>query len=229
MQKSSAKSSLCRLCQSSATEIFHKSQQRDYHLCSDCQLVFADPGSYLSPIEEKAEYDRHENSVDDPRYRLFLMQMFRPMQALIPVHSKGLDFGCGPGPALSRMFSEAGHTMALYDYFYAQDSKVLNDQYDFITATELIEHLHQPGQVLNRLWMQLKPHGYLGLMTQLWDEQDSFAGWAYKNDATHVCFFSNRTFAWLAKHWQARWHRIDRNVSIFEKTIQADYPSLNPR
>ena len=44
------------------------------------------------------------------------------------------------------MFEEMGHTVALYDYFYANDPFVLHHLYDFITATEVVEHLHNPAR-----------------------------------------------------------------------------------
>ncbi len=141
------------------------------------------------------------------------------MQALLTPKSKGMDFGSGPGPTLSVMFAEVGHQMAIYDHFYADDPSVLLAHYDFITLSEVVEHLHQPLQVMDQLWEQLNYGGYLGVMTQLWDEQPAFADWAYKDDMTHVCFFSKLTFAWLAGRWQARLQRVNRNVSIFHKLV----------
>lgn len=42
------------------------------------------------------------------------------------------------------MLEEAGHNMALYDIYYHPDTAVLEKQYDFMTATEVIEHLYHP-------------------------------------------------------------------------------------
>jgi hypothetical protein len=166
-------------------------------------LVFVPPEQYVSPQEEKTEYDLHENSPDDPGYRRFLSRLFEPMQACILPGSHGLDFGSGPGPTLSLMFTEAGHTMAIYDPFYAPAPEVLQTQYDFITATEVVEHLHHPKRELDRLWSCLKPGGTLGIMTKLVLNQEAFERWHYKNDLTHVCFFSRTCFGWLSAEWQA--------------------------
>lgn len=57
------------------------------------------------------------------------------------------------------MFEEAGHEMAIFDKFYAPDSKVFRKRYDFITATEVLEHLKKPKVELNRLWALLPPGG----------------------------------------------------------------------
>ena len=40
-------------------------------------------------------------------------------------------------------------------------------------------------------------------MTKLVRNQEAFAKWHYKNDLTHVCFFSRATFEWLSDQWQA--------------------------
>jgi len=139
------------------------------------------------------------------------------MQERLAPGSHGLDFGSGPGPTLSLMFEEIGHSMAIYDYFYAKDSSVLQKQYDFITATEVLEHLHDPGKELDRLWTLLKPGGNLGLMTRLVPDWETFARWYYKNDPTHVCFFSLSTFQWLAGRWRAEVAFVAKDVILFYK------------
>jgi len=93
--------------------------------------------------------------------------------------------------------------MAIYDPFYAPDLSVLETQYAFVTATEVAEHLHHPGRDLNKLWSCLKPGGTLGIMTKLALNQEAFRKWHYKNDPTHVCFFTRASFAWLGAQWQA--------------------------
>lgn len=207
----------CPLCNTANAEPFFEDNRRSYFRCKVCQLTFVPPAQYLSPTEEKAEYDLHQNSPDDPGYRQFLSRIFEPMQARLAPNSHGLDFGCGPGPTLSVMFEEAGHTVALYDVFYAKNPSVFEQQYDFITATEVVEHLHQPQQELDRLWACLKPGGLLGIMTKLALNRDAFSRWHYKNDLTHVCFFSRQTFQWLAQKWEAEVTFIGKDVILFLK------------
>lgn len=95
-----------------------------------------------------------------------------------------MDFGCGLGPTLSKMFEEAGFSVNIYDVFYAEDKTVLEQQYHFISATEVVEHLFEPGKVLKQLWQQLLPGGTLGLMTKLVIDPQAFAGWHYKNGSS---------------------------------------------
>jgi SAM-dependent methyltransferase len=207
----------CPLCKAAGASNFYQDRRRDYFLCPTCKLVFVPAVYFLSAEDEKARYDLHQNAPTDQGYRQFLSRLFLPMKEYLNPESRGLDFGSGPGPTLSVMFEEIGHTVAIYDHFYAMKPSVLKQQYDFITATEVVEHLHNPRKELDRLWACLKPGGNLGIMTKLVHDCEAFARWHYKDDPTHVCFFSCSTFEWLATHWLAKLTFADKDVILFYK------------
>jgi hypothetical protein len=204
------------LCRASEGNPFYR-DSREYFRCPVCALVFVLPYQFLSPEEEKSVYALHENSDDDPGYRRFLSRLFDPVFQLLAPNSYGLDFGSGPGPTLSVMFQEAGHSMEIYDPFFAPEIKLLEQQYDFIVASEVVEHLHYPREELDRLWSCLKPNGLLGIMTKRVIDQDAFSQWHYKNDPTHVCFFSTETFRWLSDHWCSILTFPKKDVVLFTK------------
>jgi len=207
---------ICPLCQISDGKHFYK-DHRTYVRCPTCELVYVLPDQYLSATAEKAVYDQHENSPHDPGYRRFLGRLFEPLSQRLPPNSHGLDFGSGPGPTLSVIFEEAGHHVDIYDPFYAPDTAPLEKQYDFITATEVLEHLHHPRSELDQIWSCLKPHGLLGIMTKRVINRKTFSTWHYKNDPTHVCFYSIETFQWLSNYWQATFIVPENDVVIFLK------------
>lgn len=207
----------CPLCHFQRTGEFHTDRRRDYLLCGRCGLVFVPPGHHLAPEREKAEYDLHRNEIDDPGYRRFLGRLAEPLSQRLAPGAEGLDFGCGPGPALAAMLREQGFAVALYDIFYQPDKAVLDNTYDFVCATELVEHLQQPGQVLQQLWQMLKPGGYLGVMTKLVQSRQAFASWHYKNDPTHIVFFSEQTWQWWAGEYGATLERIGADVMILRR------------
>lgn len=186
--------------------------------CEICSLVFVPEGFHLDREAEKAVYDQHENSPDDPRYREFLSRLFDPLVERLTPGSNGLDFGAGPGPTLSVMLDEAGFAMSIYDPFYAPNEKVFDSTYKFITATEVVEHLHHPGRELDRLWNLLKPGGWLGIMTKRVRDQKAFSTWHYKNDPTHVCFYALETFEWLARLWNAELLVAGDDVVLLQKS-----------
>ena len=206
----------CRLCQRAEGRSFHEDSRR-YFRCDECGLVFVHPEAFLEAQRERAVYDRHQNSPDDPRYRRFLSRLFDSVAGRLRPGSHGLDFGSGPGPTLSVMFEEAGHVVSVFDPFYADDAAVFGTRYDFITASEVVEHLHRPREELERLWECLLPGGVLGVMTKRVLGEAAFSRWHYKNDPTHVCFFALQTFEWLADHWAARLEVVGDDVVVFEK------------
>lgn len=207
----------CRLCGSERVRKYGGDARRDYFRCEVCALVFVPPPQFLPRREEKKRYDLHRNSPLDPGYCGFLNRLFIPLGRRLAPGSLGLDFGSGPVPALARMFEAAGHRMTLYDPYYAPVPSALEQQYDFIAAVEVVEHLREPRKELDRLWQCLKPGGTLGVMTKFTADQDSFPKWHYKNDRTHVCFFSRPTFFWLAGRWGADITFPENDVVLIEK------------
>ena len=207
----------CPLCSAQPCYFFASDKRRTYQQCTICKLVFVVPADRLSAAAERAEYDLHQNSSEDRGYRQFLSRLVLPLQARLQVADKGLDFGCGPGPTLNVMMAEAGWSMDLYDPFYCDNKIVFDRRYDFITATEVIEHIYQPRACLDQLWAMLNAGGTLALMTKLVTDKQAFMNWHYKNDPTHVCFYSQQTCIFLANRWQAEVEFVAKDVIFLRK------------
>lgn len=207
----------CPLCGAAESREFGRDARRNYLRCARCFLVWVPPEYYLDRAQERSEYDKHQNATDDPGYRTFLDRLCQPLLAVLGENATGLDFGCGPGPALACMLREAGHHVALYDSFYCPDSDVLTDTYDFVSATEVVEHLHQPGAELDQLWAMLRDGGVLAVMTKLVLDEEAFSRWHYKNDPTHVVFFSELTWRWWAQQKSARLEQHGADVVLLHK------------
>lgn len=207
----------CPLCRSIQIHVFHQDARRDYWRCQRCLLVFVSADQRLSSVQEKAQYDLHNNDPCDAGYRTFLARLVQPLQQRLKPNMTGLDYGCGPGPALSLMMAESGWSVRNYDIFYDDDKSLLAMPYDFITATEVLEHVFEPSVVLPLLWGLLAKGGYLALMTKLVIDEQAFARWHYKNDLTHVCFYSKPTFEYIAKELSASLEFIDKDVIFLQK------------
>ena len=82
---------------------------------------------------------------------------------------------------------------------------------------QVVEHLRAPGPALNRLWDHLNPGGTLGLMTQLVIPSQDFASWYYQKDPTHISFYSEATFQWLAGSWKAEIEILGMDVILLKK------------
>lgn len=188
----------CPVCHTPEPAPFASVDGTDYWRCHACEATFMDARHHLPREAEHAQYRLHQNDRDDPGYRNFLSKLAGPLLARLKPGSRGLDYGCGPGPALAAMLSEAGHDMALYDPLFAPDRSVLDARYDFVTCTETAEHFHDPWTEFETLATLLKPGGWLGVMTSFQTNDDAFARWHYRLDPTHVVFYREATLRHIA-------------------------------
>lgn len=207
---------ICPLCAAPQGPAF-RAHERDYFDCPGCGLVHLQPSLRPSAGEERAEYELHENDPADPEYRRFLSRLSEPLLARLRPGSSGLDFGSGPGPALASMLEEAGHSVALYDPFFAPDRAVLSRQYDFVTCTEAAEHFFAPAREFELLFSLLRPGGLLAVMTEVLQPGRDFARWHYPRELSHVCFYRAGTWDWLGTRHGASLERPHPNVAIFER------------
>lgn len=207
----------CPLCGASEPSQYHQDKKRTYLQCNQCQLVFVPAAEHLSNSDEKAEYDKHKNDLEDAGYLKFLSRMMTPISERVPAPATGLDFGCGPAPALAHAMSKQGYEMQTYDLYYQPDQTPLSQQYDFVTSTEVIEHIAEPNTLFPKLLSLLKPNAYLGLMTKLVIDQERFKNWHYKNDPTHICFYSKTTFEFVAQQYDLEVEFVGSDVIIFRQ------------
>lgn len=191
----------CPVCGATSVAPLMETEGRSYWYCRACAARFLDPAQHPIAAEEHAHYLNHRNDPGDPRYRAFLSKLATPLMARLAPGSFGLDFGCGPGPALAAMLREAGHEVALYDPFFATDPAPLRHSYEFVTCTETAEHFHHPCREFARLRGLVRPAGWLGVMTCFQTDDARFARWHYRKDPTHVVFYREETFRHLAHRW----------------------------
>lgn len=189
---------ICPVCRAAHVVAFGRFDGKGYWRCDGCGARGVNPAHFPGRSVERAHYDLHENDVDDPGYRRFLDRLAAPLRARLAPGSQGLDYGCGPGPALAAMLREAGHGMAVYDPVYAPDPAPLAMRYDFVTCTEVAEHFHAPAAEFDRLGRLLRPGGILAVMTCFQTEDARFGGWHYRKDPTHVVFYRSETFGVIA-------------------------------
>lgn len=208
----------CILCDGDTRVLLTKKDDRRYFFCTgECGLIFLDPEDRLSPQDEKERYELHNNDPQDEGYRDFLRRLTDPLIERLQPGAQGLDFGCGPGPTLSHIMEEAGFTCENYDPFFADDRTLLDHQYDFVTATEVFEHLYDPRATMEQLVRMLAPGGVLAIMTEMVISPERFEQWWYHTDPTHVSFFSPKTFEWLAKQHECVVDFSQKNIAFFTR------------
>lgn len=207
----------CPVCRAPDPRPFQQVDGKAYWQCLVCQARFLDPVHRLAAEAERAEYRHHQNDPGDAGYRKSLARLADPLQAKLAPGSRGLDFGCGPGPALAMMLGEAGHDVALYDPFFQPDTGPLVATYDFITCTEVAEHLYRPADVFDQLGDMLRLGGWLGIMTCFQTDDARFANWHYRRDPTHVVFYREATLRFIAARYGWACEIPVKDVALMQK------------
>lgn len=185
--------------------------------CGVCDLLFAPPGAHPSEERCRARYAKHRNRPDDEGYVAFLTPAMEALQARLAVPARILDFGCGPEPVLAGMLQERGFAVSRYDPLFFPAPRP-EGPFDAITATEVFEHFQSPGRDIAGVVDLLARRGLLVVMTELVRPGLELASWWYLRDETHVAFYSERTFDWLARFFALeRLHSDTRRLVVLRK------------
>lgn len=207
----------CPLCGEKDTLFFSRDKKRDYRICSTCNTIHVPKEFHLSEEDEKKRYNLHINCETDKRYISFLEKIVLPITSNLKSKASGLDFGCGPGPVLKKIFKQKDIIIEEYDLYYKNNIALLNINWDFIVTTEVVEHLKTPFIVLEKLWLIINNGGLLALMTSLYSPEINFPSWYYKGDPTHIIFYTKESFIWLADKLNCNIEFFDKNIIILKK------------
>lgn len=209
----------CPLCGGTDTPLFAEVRGSRYARCGECTLISLDPAQRLPPLAEVMRYTEHRNHDDDEHYAAFLLRLGAPMQRRLAPGAAGLDFGCGPTPLLARLMTEAGFPAAAYDPVFRADEALLARRYDFVACSEVVEHLHAPGDTFGLLARLLGGGGLLGVMTRFYGVDAPFERWWYRRDPTHVCFYAASTMEWIAERNGWRLEIPRPHVALFHVPV----------
>jgi tRNA pseudouridine65 synthase len=207
--------SACPLCRNPVTQAYHLESGRHYWSCGSCGLVHRDRAEWPDRSSEKARYEFHQNE-DLAPYRSWLMPAVDLLKRHVHPGATGLDEGCGPVPVLMEMLAEEGFDCSAHDPLFHPAPLPEKESLDFITMTEVFEHLHSPCDTLGELMTLLKKSGKLLIMTGI-VKDESFPGWHYQRDTTHVIFARESTMKWLERHYSLKLLESAGNCRIFAK------------
>lgn len=151
-----------------------------------------------------ARYRLHRNSMHDEGYIRFLQPVVECIRRNLPA-GRVLDYGCGPVPVLIELLRRAGYEVSAYDPNFhvlpAGWELARARMHDAVVSVEVFEHFRDPCGEISRIAGLLKPGGWLVVMTELVTRAMCMDTWAYANDATHILFFSDATFRYMAERW----------------------------
>lgn len=192
----------CPLCTNA--DIFVKGVKKDkrtYWDCNHCGLIFLDKEFHITSFAEKAHYLHHNNDISDLGYQKFVSPIIDYICKNIAPKALGLDYGAGPGPVVTSLLRKNHYEMQLYDPYFWNDLEVLKKNYDFIVASEVVEHFYFPAGEFQALKYLMRPEASLVIMTEPYKDTIDFETWYYAIDPTHVVFYRDRTFDWIRQNY----------------------------
>ena len=180
----------CPLCRSLSHPYFAlEKQSRFFHICPNCCLVFQE--NLPAEKEEKARYDLHRNDGEDPGYLSWLTRFIE--RGIAPWYEGGdiLDFGSGPEPVLTELLRTRGWQVVPYDKYFAPQWP-REGAFGMIVLSEVLEHLADPVGELKRICTLASENALLTLQTSFIKSTNPswFSSWWYKEDLTHIRFYS---------------------------------------
>lgn len=187
----------CPLCSAAPSNEITIRGKRRFDVCGGCGLVYARRAELPSAEARRERYLLHRNGSEDAGYCAFLRRAIDAALPHLRPGARGLDFGCGPAPTLSRLAEAAGIRMTDYDPLFRNVR--LEPPYDVVFSTECFEHFDDPAAEMARIRGLLEDGGILSVMTEAWDECTDFERWHYASDPTHIAFYSSRTFDYVCR------------------------------
>lgn len=188
----------CRVC-NSQTSLYYTNKNGEYFQCSRCEAIQLHPNFFLDQNKEKERYDKHSDKVEDVGYQNFVSPIVKAVKENFSTHHKGLDFGCGKTAIVQYLLQKEHFSCKGYDPMYFPNNELLNNKYDYITCCEVVEHFYNPQLSFKLLYQLLKEKGSLFLKTNQYNKSIDFSKWWYKNDPTHVIFYTRKTFEIIKK------------------------------
>ena len=164
----------CLLCNESAT-VFCEKHNHLFYKCDTCQGIFRPKHTFFDATSEKNHYEQHNNDVNELGYQKFVAPIVNEILIDFSPKDKGLDFGSGTGPVISKMLREKDYQVENYDIFFENVPERLTQQYNYISCCEVMEHFHEPLKEFELLHSMLLPNGKLYCKTELFKKGGSMA------------------------------------------------------
>lgn len=209
----------CLLCLSK-TEKFIKIKDREYFQCTYCLSIMLNPQNYISSQKEKERYLEHNNDVYDVRYQKFVSPIVDRVLNDYNKKHKGLDFGSGTGPVITKLLEDNRYDIDIYDPFFADQKEKLTKSYDYIVCCEVMEHFHHPRLEFGQFQNMLNHDGTLYLKTSVYSESIDFESWYYKDDPTHVFFYHENALEYIKHEYSYSDLIITKDVIVYKNNVR---------
>jgi hypothetical protein len=188
----------CSLCNATGCIALLKDRRRTFYFCKACELLFVPAEEHISLEDEKKRYDLHDNSSGNRGYVQFLEEIVGVIEERQSADQKVLDFGSGKNAVLCGLLQRKGFSVDFYDPLYALGKECLSKKYDILVLCEVIEHMRNLKDEIRIIKKMLDKSGKIIVRTNIYPSREEFRAWWYKEDMTHINFFSRKSIELFA-------------------------------
>ncbi len=183
-----------------------------------CGGFFVHSDSFNTHAEQKKRYLLHTNTLEKKEesngYRLYLEKFISIVLDYEKNSERGtnihalFDYGSGPYPALVMILKEYNMKFVFkndvqvkhWDPFFYPNGDFFEHGADIVFCLEVIEHFENASEGFEGLAKACAPGGLIAIQTQLAPKSfDEFKRWWYKDDFTHVSFYTLNSIEECAK------------------------------
>lgn len=212
---------LCGCSETKAVAVVTRKSKKTFFRCAKCDFCFLDRTQLLDFSQEKERYLLHQNSNDNLGYVNWLSGIVDCAMHEIDLKGKNiLDYGCGHTPVLPEILKGKVPHIGRIDYYdlYFFPDLDFSEGYTCIFSVEVFEHFRDTYKEAAQVFSLIETGGYIVISTRLLPEENKFASWWYIQDATHISFYSLRTFKWFAETFSLKIVFFDgKSIIIFQK------------
>ncbi len=197
-----------------------------------CGGFFLHSDCFSTTSEQKQRYLLHSNDLgfhgEHNGYRTYLERYVetvlcyeRTKKEEKSIYSL-FDYGSGPTPALVQLLKEYNCKFVFkndvkikhWDPFFYPDGDFFENGADIVFCLEVIEHFENPLEGFRGLAKSCAQGGLIAIQTQLAPNTfEDFEKWWYKEDSTHVSFYTLNSIEECAK--QVGLHFEDAKNGVF--------------
>ncbi len=183
-----------------------------------CGGFFLYPDFFAQLNEQKERYMLHTNSLgaksETNGYRKYLEKFlatvldYEKTKVLNGEVRRLFDYGSGPSPALVELLGEYSRDLAFvneveikhWDPFFYPEGDFFSNGADIVFCLEVIEHFENPIEGFQGLARACSYGGLVAVKTMIAPSTfEQFAKWWYKDDFTHVSFYTNESVEHCAR------------------------------
>lgn len=183
------------------------------------------PEDFMPAALQKQRYLLHNNTLENEGYLQFLKKFIDPILEKTSRIDFIVDYGCGPAPCLLQLLEryrasgKIPQAVRLFGWDPFFQPELPHEAADLVTCLEVAEHFENPAADFEKLAKVCHSGAFVAVGTKIWRQPaERFETWWYKEDLTHVSFYSEYSLRLCAQRVSLHLaEKISDDIFLFEK------------